>query len=139
MNLDRIISIIIVIALIIGTIGVFYIMSNPNPEKFTEFYLLGQNGKASDYPTNLSMGETGNLTVGVVNHENSTSNYQIIIMQGNQVLKNENITLNNGDKQEIPFQFTASYYGQNKLEFDLYKLPDTKNIYRSLSLIINVT
>ena len=139
MNVDRTISVVIVIILIIGAIGVFYLVLNPNPvEKYTEFYLLGQNGKASDYPTNLTWGEKGNLTVGVVNHEYATSSYEIKITQGGTVLKDVNITLKNGDKMEIPFKFTAGPSGQNKLIFNLYKLPDTENIYRSLSLIVNV-
>lgn len=139
MNIDRTIAVVIVIILIIGTIGVFNIVLNPTPsEKFTEFYLLDENGKAINYPTNLSVGQTGNLTLCVVNHEYATSSYQIKIIQDNQVLKEKNITLNNGEKKKLSFEFTAGPSGQEKLEFELYKLPDTKNIYRYLYLQVNV-
>jgi uncharacterized membrane protein len=139
MNLDRTISAIIVILLIIGVIGVFYIMVNyDNGEKFTEFYLLGPGGKAGDYPTNLSTGQTGYVTVGIVNHEQSTSSYQMVIIKDSEIFKVENITLKDGDKEEIPFEFTAGPPGQYKLEFNLYKLPDTQNVYRSLFLLVNV-
>lgn len=140
MNIDRTIATVIVIILIIGTIGVFNIILNPTPsEKFTEFYILDGNGKAINYPTNLSVGETANLTVCVVNHEYNTSSYQIKIIKDSHVLKEENITLKNGDKKIIPFEFNAETVGQEKLEFKLYKLPDMKDVYRYLYLQITVT
>jgi uncharacterized membrane protein len=140
MNVDRTLSLIIVIFLIIGVLGIFYIIFTPNEnEKYTEFYLLGQSGKAGDYPTNLTTGESGNLTVGVVNQEHSTSSYQMTIIGNNKTLKTENFTLMNGQKREIPFEFTAEYSGQYKLEFNLYKLPDNITLYRSLFLLVNVT
>jgi uncharacterized membrane protein len=139
MNVDRTISALIIIIIIIGIIGVFYISLHPiEAGNYTEFYLLGENGKASNYPTNLTIGQTGNLTIGVVNHENSPSNYQIKILQDNQILKMENITLKNNEKIELPFEFTAKTLGQHKIVFNLYKLPDVNNTYRSLFLQVNV-
>jgi len=122
-----------------GAIGVFYLVLNPIPsEKFTEFYVLDVNGKAINYPSNMSVGEKSNLTVVVVNREYAKSSYQIQIMQDNQLLKKENITLDNGARKEIPFEFTAGPAGKNKLEFKLYKLPDTRNTYRYLYLQVDV-
>jgi len=122
-----------------GVIGVFYLVLNPIPsEKFTEFYVLDVNGKAINYPSNMSVGEKSNLTVVVVNREYAKSSYQIQIMQDNQLLKKENITLDNGARKEIPFEFTAGPASKNKLEFKLYKLPDTRNTYRYLYLQVDV-
>ena len=37
-----------------------YVIITPKEgEKFTEFYILGPNGTASDYPTELKVGEEG--------------------------------------------------------------------------------
>jgi uncharacterized membrane protein len=139
MDFDRTISIIIVIALIVGMIGVFYVILNPiETEEFTEFYLLGPDGKAGNYPTNLTTGEVGNVTIGLVNHENSPESYLIKVRQNNTILKEETVSLANNDKKEIPFVFTAGPSGEYKIEFDLYKLPDTQNIYRSVFLLVNV-
>ncbi len=135
MNLDRTISAIIIFFIIMGVIGVFYLVLNPIPsEKFTEFYILDENGKAINYPSNLNPGEKGNLTVVVVNREYTESSYLVKIMQGNQLVKEENITLNNGERKEIPFEFTVGPPGQNRLDFQLYKLPDLENVYRNLYL-----
>ncbi len=140
MNLDRSISAFILIIILIGVIGVFYLVLNPIPsEKFTEFYILDSNGRAIDYPSKLNVGEKSNLTVVVVNREYSESSYQVKIMQGKQLIKDEKITLNNGDRKEIPLEFIAGPPGQNKLEFMVYKLPDTENTYRYLYLQVDVS
>lgn len=140
MNLDKKISIILIIVLIAAVAGVIYIILNPNPgEKFTEFYILGPDGKAGNYPTNLSAGQTGNVIVGIVNHEQSTTTYNLIIKLSNNTLKNENITLLNNEKKEVPFSFTASKGNNQTLNFLLYKMPDNSTIYRSLYLNLNVS
>jgi len=47
-----------------------YIIVNPSPnERFTELYILGANNQAGDYPSNISLNEPGNVTIGIVNHE----------------------------------------------------------------------
>ncbi|WP_414468705.1 DUF1616 domain-containing protein [Methanobacterium sp. ACI-7] len=139
MNLDRKLSIVLIVILIAAIVGTIYIIINPNPgEKFTEFYILGPDGKAGNYPTNLTAGQTGNVIIGIVNHEQSTTTYNLIIKLNNNTLKNENITILNNDKKEIPFSFIASGANMQKLEFLIYKLPDSDTIYRSLYLDINV-
>jgi uncharacterized membrane protein len=138
MNVDRTLSIIIGIFLIIGIIGVIYISFTPyEVDNYTEFYLLGPDGNAGNYPTNLTTGETGKLTVGIVNHEYSNTSYLLKITKNNGTLKEESFTLENNQNKSIPFEFKAET-GQYKIQFDLYKLPDTKNVYRSLFILVNV-
>jgi uncharacterized membrane protein len=116
-----------------------YIIINPHPgEKFTEFYILGPEGKAGNFPTNLTAGQTGNLTVGIVNHEQSTVTYNLVIKLNDKQLKNENVTILNNEKKEIPFSFTASAGANQELDFFLYKLPDNNTVHRFLNLNVNV-
>ncbi|WP_338096989.1 DUF1616 domain-containing protein [Methanobacterium formicicum] len=138
MNVDRTLSIIIGIFLIIGIIGVVYISFTPyEVDNYTEFYLLGPDGNAGNYPTNLTTGETGKLTLGIVNHEYSNTSYLLKITKNNETLKEESFTLENNQNKSMPFEFKAET-GQYKIQFDLYKLPDTKNVYRSLFILVNV-
>ena len=138
-NLDKPLSIILIIALIIAVGATIYIVVFPQPsEKFTEFYILGPNGKAGDYPTNLTAGESGNLTIGIVNHEYTNTTYQLLVKNNQTILKNENITLTNNEKREIPLKFNLPKGQNQKLEFLLYKLPNTQKIYRSLYMYVNV-
>lgn len=140
LNIDKPLSVILIIILIIAVAGTIYIILFPQPsEKFTEFYILGPNGKAGDYPTNLTAGESGNVTIGIVNHEYANTTYQLKVVLNQNVLKDENVTLANNEKKEIPFTFKPNTSGNNqKLEFLLYKLPDTQKVYRSLYLYLNV-
>ncbi|OPX60339.1 MAG: hypothetical protein A4E25_00624 [Methanobacterium sp. PtaB.Bin024] len=137
---ERILSIILILSILLAICTTTYIILKPREsEKFTEFYILGPNGTASDYPTNLTSNQNGNLTIWVVNHEQTTTKYKLVVTVSNTTLKNETITLNNGQKEEIPFNFTAGSTGQKKMEFLLYKLPDQNTVYRSLHLWLNIT
>ena len=122
----------------IATTG--YIIVKPKEgEKFTEFYILGPNGKASDYPTNLTVGQTGKLFVGVVNHEYAPVNYEMVVKLQDSIIQQENITLKDKQKIEKEINFTPSVSGSNqKLEFLFYKLPDREKPYRTLHLWVNV-
>lgn len=137
---EKLLSIILILTIILAIATTTYIILKPREsEKFTEFYILGSNGTASDYPTNITAGQNGNLTIWVVNHEQTTTKYKLVVTVSNRTLKTETITLNQGQKEEIPFNFTAGSAGQKKMEFFLYKLPDQDTVYRSLHLWLNIT
>ncbi len=137
---DKTISIVLTVFIFIAIFTTAYILLSPKEgETFTEFYILGSNGKAYNYPTNLAVNQTGTVYQGMVNHEATDTTYKIIVRFNGSVLKNYNISLKNNEKKEIPLTFVASNPGQNqKLEFLLYKLPDDKNVYRYLFLQIDV-
>ncbi len=137
---DKIIFIVMVIFIVIIISTTAYIITSPEDnEKFTEFYILGSDGKADNYPTNLITGESGKVIIGIVNHEAANTTYRLIVKINDAVLRDDEIFLMDNEKKEIPFTFVTSNAGQNqKLEFLLYKLPDDKNVYRYLYLQINV-
>lgn len=60
-------------------------------EKFTEFYILGPDGNASGYPTNLSVEEEGEVIIGVVNHEYAQVTYQLEVRLDGAVIGEESI------------------------------------------------
>jgi uncharacterized membrane protein len=136
----KFLSIILIILLASAIAVTAYIIVVPNlGESFTEFYILGSNGVASDYPTNLSSGENGSLIIGIVNHENKKESYHLVVMSDNNLQINQIVILNNQQTLEIPFNFTAGQPGKMEIDFMLYKLPDNTNVYRSLHLWINIT
>jgi len=75
---DRILSIILLVA-IVGAIAttVFVIVVPKEGEKFTEFFILGENQKAADYPTRLVTGTNSSLFIGIGNHEYRPVNYTV--------------------------------------------------------------
>ncbi|GAB4315877.1 MAG: hypothetical protein Kow0019_16240 [Methanobacteriaceae archaeon] len=140
-RLDKILSVILIISIILAISATIYIILTPKEgEKFTEFYILGPGGKASDYPTNLTVGETGKLIVGVVNHEYSNVTYNLLVSFNGTPVTSRNITLVHNQKWEQSISFNATNPGTNqKLELLLYKLPDKEKAYRSLHLWVDVT
>ena len=140
MKLDKTVSSILIILLIASVIATVYIIVNPSPgEKFTELYILGAGDKAGNYPTNLSVNGSGNITVGIVNHEQSTTTYNLVETLNDVTLFNQNITLSNNETKQINFSFQATQVGNNQtLEFKLYKLPSNGTVYRSVFLYLNV-
>ncbi len=139
-KMEKVLSIILILTLVLAIATTAYIIVKPKEgEKFTEFYILGPDGKASDYPTNLTLGESGKIFMGVVNHEYSTVNYEVVVKLQDKIISTEKLTLKNNQKWEKAVTFTPDQSGsKQKLEFILYKLPDNTKPYRSLHLWVNV-
>jgi uncharacterized membrane protein len=139
---ERVLTIILVLAIIgaLGAIG--YVLVKPKAgENFTEFYLLGQDGKAEDYINEMSIGEEGKVTVGIVNHDSETVTYTIEIMI-DSVKNNEinGITLANGEKWENEVSFTPQVAEENcEVEFFLYETGESTPMFEPLQLWVNVT
>jgi len=63
--------------------GTYIIVTPEQITKFTEFYILGPEGKAEDYPTSVQAGNRSRVIVGVVNHESMPVNYTVRILLNN--------------------------------------------------------
>jgi uncharacterized membrane protein len=69
-GLDKALSIVLVISIVSSVAALAFVVAIPKEgNKFTEFYILGPNGKASGYPHNLTVGENASVIVGIANHE----------------------------------------------------------------------
>ena len=139
-KIDKFLAIMLILSIILAVSMTVYAIAMPKQgEKFTEFYILGSGDKASNYPTNLTAGEKGNVLIGIINHENTKIDYLMVVQLNGKTIKNENITLSNNEKWENKFVFNDSNKRKHqKLEFMLYKLPDNTNVYRYLQLWVNI-
>lgn len=119
-------------------------------EPFTEFYILGPEGTAENYPTDYVFGENGTVIVGITNHEQKPVNYTMEVKLEDTPLplpaEWKNIYIENNDTLEKAVTITPSFVGTGmKLEFLLYNgdkdLPDEGICvpYRELHLLINVS
>ncbi|ABR55999.1 Protein of unknown function DUF1616 [Methanococcus aeolicus Nankai-3] len=105
-KLNKFLTIFFLILLVSSLIATIYIIENPKQtEYFTEFYILGQTGKAYDYPTNLFAGQNGTVIIGVVNREGKEMNYTVEIYLVNATYNDINITEN----------ITNDTYGTNSI------------------------
>ena len=123
-RLSQILTIVLVV-IILGTIGYFsYVITVPqNQEPFTEFYILGSEGKAHNYPKQLKVGEEASLILGIINREHETTSYQVEIkIAGATSNTLKPIVLEHDKKFEQLINFTAETSGDNQtVEFLLYK------------------
>jgi len=91
-------------------------------EKFTAFYLLGEGGRAENYTTDLYLGRSTSITVGIDNHEHTTVNYTLEAKMGRSTLNRQKITLDHWEKWLRNVSFIVNRVGPKvKLEFLLYK------------------
>jgi uncharacterized membrane protein len=115
---------VLLIVIILATAGIiiwFAILPN-DVDNFTEFYMLGTDGKAQDYPQVMTMGENISVILGIVNKENRDVNYRIHIKQGDVYADDiKPGLLANGQKWEQQINLVMAAYGEEKVEFWLYK------------------
>ena len=132
---------VVLLLVMVATIGaIVYLAVTPHiGERFTEFYVLGMDGKAEDYPREVKVGQEAQVILGMVNHEYENTSYDIEITTDG--LRNKEIgpiVLANKEKWEKQVSFTPTSVGENqKVEFLLYKNGQVEP-YLSLRLWIDV-
>jgi len=167
--LNKTLNIILIVA-ILGAVGtLIYTVAKPKVgEKCTEFYILGINGTAADYPTDFVLNSKldvasvqygtntaavsekwGQVTLGIVNHEQQNTSYSIamqidgvlvnIPFQGGSVQNLGPIVLAPEEKWEQEIGIAPQHIGDNQeVQLFLYKDEGT-TAYLNLHLWINVT
>ncbi|MCJ7511164.1 MAG: DUF1616 domain-containing protein [Dehalococcoidia bacterium] len=137
---NRLLWPLLVLALVGLGVGAYFLAnSSTGSEEFTQFYVLGSDGKAEGYPKTVDVGDRFTLILGVVNHEGEEASYQVqATMAGRLVVSLDSLQLANNEKWESPVVLTATQPGSNlKVEFVLYK-GDNGMPYRTLHLWLDV-
>jgi len=136
-RLDRALSVILVIAIVAAVATTIYVIAVPKEgERFTEFYILGEKGKAADYPTDLRAGREQTIIVGIGNHEYDTVTYTVEIwevdrefderlnrswVESERLLSAFPVTVAHNETWEEPVAFTPQRPETNRIEFLLWK------------------
>lgn len=142
---DRAVAVLLVICILASLGSLAYIIENPKKgEPFTEFYILGPDRIAENYPTNYTLGDSGTVVVGITNHEYRTTDYTMEIRLENRSLplpeNQKHISLDHNVSWEEPVIFTPPVEGKNmKLEFLLFNETEKSVPYRNVYLWVNVT
>ena len=120
---DRILLVVLAVV-IIGAIGTLVYVARPpaTDTPFTEFYLLGPEGRAENYPDVIVLGEETTVILGVVNQEQKTTDYRVrIVVGGHEVKEIESIILAHQEEWEQRVSFAPVEAGEERLvEFRLY-------------------
>lgn len=132
---------VILIFMIIIVFGIIYIiLTTPKMgDRFTEFYILNDHGRAGDYNTELKINYPTSYLIGVVNHEYRPMNYTIeIILDGDSLISTD-LELGHNQKWEDSLKFVPNKEGTDiKLEFLLFKENGT-DPYRRVYLWVDST
>jgi len=137
---DRVLLVLLVVV-IIGAVGTLVYVARPPAveETFTEFYLLGPEGKAADYPDVIILGEEAIVTLGVINHQQVATDYYIrIFIGGKTVVEVATSTLADEEEWEQRVSFAPVEVGEaQKVEFQLYRSFDS-DAYHTLDFWVDV-
>ena len=134
---------VILSAAILVTLGlIIYLQATPAPsDRFTEFYLLNEAGKASDYPAEVHAGTPVTVTLGVINHEGNTASYSINVASNGTTIQSVQVPgLAQDQKWEGKTSFTLNDPGDNQtVQFYLFmNNGDKPHINDPLLLRLNV-
>jgi uncharacterized membrane protein len=144
-RLDKALTVILIASILLSIVTLAYVIAVPKQgEKFTEFYILGPEGKADKYPTRFNIGDSKPVIVGIVNHEYRDVTYDLVVSLNDTAnvtsLHSERLTLGDNQTWEKPVNLTPDMAGTNmRMEFLLYADGNMTAPYRECHLWVNVT
>lgn len=119
---------------------VLTLMLNTKPPPLTEFYLLGPDGLAENYPRSARPGEDISVIAVVANRGETAATYEIIVESRTHILTRLGpISLLPGEVWKEKIAFPILNQGKDQeINFELLKPGQTES-YRSLRLWIDLT
>lgn len=133
---DRILFFLSIFAIGLVVLSVVLVTTLPKTgEKFSEFFILGQNRTADSYPRVITPDISYPMYVGVGNHEFRTVNYSVEIylvpkpvnetttapsQPMTLLVKTYSVTLSHNETSVIPFELISPDYSYNRMDFLLF-------------------
>ncbi len=140
-EIEKALIIALVGSIIIASGMLVYAKLTQEKETFTALYILGEGGKAENYPTNASLGSPITVTVGIENYELTDVNYILQMRLDGNVLQEISVLIKDDEKwmDNLSYTPTQIRQGRSKLEFVVYKEKVEGSPYRSVHLYITHT
>jgi uncharacterized membrane protein len=166
---SKVLTVLLAVCIVVAIGAIIYLVNTPNPnEKFTEFYILGLQGKAADYPSEFVLDSSqqiavstkygndpfavyekyGRVTIGIVDQEQRKTSYAleikidgqsaIIRYRGQSLARLEGIQLEHGQKWENEIGFAPAHIGENQKVEFLLYKDGAAEVYNNLHLWVNV-
>jgi len=136
-RVDRLLSATLILVILISLITAIYVFTVPKEaERYTDFFVLGENRTAAKYPDQINASQNYPIYVGVGNHESRTITYTIetwlIHTEFNNVTNTSSIiamdpndhlslTLLANETKIIPYNLSVRNKDYNRMEFLLFK------------------
>jgi uncharacterized membrane protein len=140
-RLSRVLYGVLATALLVSLFSAAAIILLPKPgAQFTEFYVLGPEGLAENYPREAAPGEPLSVTAGIANREGMAVEYRIEVLAGELVIGQAGpLRLEDDEVWEGPIQYALAQPGDDQTVDLLLFRDGGGQPYRSLRLWINVT
>jgi uncharacterized membrane protein len=135
-RIDQILTITLSVIVVIAIITTIYVFTVPKEgEHYTDFFILGENQTAANYPDLVNTSQNYPIYIGIGNHENRNTNYtietwilrtefnnltnttQILTMDPNDRLT---LTLSHNETKIIPYNLSFKKTGYTRVEFLLF-------------------
>jgi len=146
--LDRCLYLLAFAVLLIAGLAAAWVFLVPSPEYYmTEFYILGTQGLAEEFPREVQVDEQQQVTIGIRNLEQDDHNYQVEVWavdpesssQRVLLVQTEPFLLRRGMRRQTAQTLIMPWQGQDQqVEFLLF-IDKDQQPYRTLRLILNVT
>jgi len=136
----RVVYLILAVTLAVAFLTALSILILPKPaERLIEFYILGSEGQAQDYPREVTVDQAFMVTSGILNHEALASTYHIRILVGDQLIGQAGpINLAVGATWEKPIRLIIPTAGDDQQVIFILEREGQASPYRSLRLWLNV-
>ncbi len=144
-HVDKLFSLILVLSIVTLSLTIGYTIAFPNPgEPFTEFYILGASGNIRNYPPQHNLGEQKPITVGLVDHEQQETSYELVVRLNDTnkstVLYSENVSIADNQTWQKVLNLKPDRAGSNMtMEFLLYRDNQLGAPYRETDLPVTVS
>lgn len=104
-------------------VAILFLGRQGEGEAFSEFYLLGAQGRLEGYPSVLPVGDSTSVRLGIINHERREVAYRLEVrVDGLPLHTIDDIRLADGGRWEASVPFALSKAGQKqRVEFLLYR------------------
>ncbi len=133
---DKALSIILIVAIVVAVLTTVYVIAFPKDgEKFTEYYILGADKMADDYPEKFAAGTSQFVWIGIGNHEYRNVNYTVetlllnaewdnttnsSVIHASAPLDRFDVFVADNTTYLEPYNFSVGSTAYNRLEFLLY-------------------
>jgi len=133
---DRILGVVLALAILVTIATAIYVIAVPREgEQFSEFFILGNNQTAENYPNGIIPGQVYPMFVGVGNREHRNTRYTIeswlLLTEFDNVTNSSRIramdprdrlsfTLAQNQTMIIPYNLSVNKTGYNRVEFLLF-------------------
>ena len=143
---ERVLYVILLVVILLAVLTAAAIIVLPRSgEQFTEFYVLGPEGFAEDFPYEVVAGQPVSLTLGVNNRELGSHTYRVEVWafdpssdRRTLVAEQDAINLDSNQNHEWPLTWSMPWVGDDQqVQFLLY-IDQNPDPYRQLRLWLNV-